>query len=77
MSNPITINIDPRKLIANLSDPVTVAIYIGDDNFFTMMLMAEEDGSLYYHVQEDANPHEVIEGHYPEYFDLTPPGGDW
>jgi hypothetical protein len=65
----IEFTITPTQLTDNPGDPLNVVVYIGDNNFLTLTLMAEEDGSLYYRVSEDANPDMVIEGHYPEYFE--------
>jgi hypothetical protein len=63
----------PVSEIPNEESLITV-INIGDDNFLTLELRREKDGSLYYLVFEDANPlGEIIEGHYPDYF----PEGDY
>jgi hypothetical protein len=58
----------PLSEIPNEESLIAV-INIGDDNFLTLELKREADGSLYYLVFEDANPlGDIIEGHYPEYF---------
>ena len=62
----------PVSEIPNEESLITV-INIGDDNFLTLELKREPDGSLYYRVDEVANPDFVIEGHYPDYF----PEGDY
>ena len=49
--------------------PYLMSILIGDDEIFTIEFTREPDGSLYYRVEESANPEFVIEGHYPEYFE--------
>ena len=49
--------------------PFLVSVALGDDEIFTMEFIREPDGSLYYRVDEVANPEWVIEGHYPEYFE--------
>ncbi len=45
-----------------------ITLAIEDDPIFRIELIREDDGSLYYRVEEVANPHFVIEGNYPEYF---------
>lgn len=70
--NPIHTGND-RIIIIQSNDirkdsPFLISIAIGDDEIFVMELIHEPDGSLYYRVEERANPEFVIEGHYPEYF---------
>lgn len=50
-------------------NPFIVSVRIADNQIFTMGFIRNSDGSLYYRVEEVANPEFVIEGHYPEYFD--------
>lgn len=62
------ITIDKSELINRPHTFVPIVIRIGDDPFLVISLRNENDGSLYYLVEECANPDVSIEGHYPEYF---------
>jgi hypothetical protein len=51
------------------SDGVAVVtLFIEDDPIVRIDLVHDRDDSLYYRVEEVANPDCLIEGSYPEYF---------
>lgn len=56
---------------ASTGEEVVVGIYIGNQNFITIRLKANENGDLDYEVYEDANPDVGFDGTYPEFFDLA------
>ena len=61
----------PKDSIAVAGEQGVVAtISIGNDVVFTATLIRENDGSLYYHLFDEADLDGafVIEGHLPEYF---------
>jgi hypothetical protein len=45
-----------------------VTLFIEDDPIVRIDLVHDRDDSLYYRVEEVANPDCLIEGSYPEYF---------
>jgi len=45
-----------------------ITLFIEDDPIFRVDLVHDLDDSLYYRVEEVANPDCLIEGSYPEYF---------
>ena len=63
-----TITIDKSELSDRPFTFIPIRINIGDDPFLSIVLRNEGDGSLYYYIEELANPDINIEGHYPEYF---------
>lgn len=52
-------------------EEVVVGIHVGDHNFITIRLKANENGDLDYTVYEDANPDVGFDGTYPEFFALA------
>lgn len=67
------INFDiPKETVAVAGkEGIVATISLGGDVLFTATLMCEPDGSLYYHMfdEADLDGAYVIEGHLPEYFD--------
>lgn len=67
-----TMNFDiPKDTVAFAKDGVVATVSVGGNTLFTMTLMRDGDGSLYYHIFDEADLDGVyaIEGNLPEYFD--------
>lgn len=68
-----TINFDiPKDSIAVVKDGVVATLSVGGDILFTVTLMKDGDGSLYYHMfdEADLDGAYVIEGNLPEFFEV-------
>jgi hypothetical protein len=64
-------DISKDSILASGKDGVVATVSVDGNVLFTATLMRDSDGSLYYHLFDEADLDGAfaIEGHLPEYFD--------